>query len=57
MFNDLGTPELWGFGVGAAVLLIALIYGAMRAGWLSPRERARTDAATIDMQRREGMRR
>jgi hypothetical protein len=57
MQHDFTNPELWGFGVTTVVLLGALIYGVARAGWLSPREKARTDAATREMQRREGMRR
>jgi hypothetical protein len=55
LFKDLTTPELWGFGVTTLILLGGLIYGASRAGRLSRRERARTDAATVEMQRREGM--
>jgi hypothetical protein len=47
------SPEFWGFGAGTLVLLVGLVYGAMRAGWLSRRERARVDAATLEMQRRE----
>jgi hypothetical protein len=53
----LDVPELWAFGVGTAILLVALGYGSWRAGWLSPRERARTDAATRKMQHREEMHR
>lgn len=52
----ISNPELWGFGVGTLVLLLGLAYGVWKAGRLSPREKARTDAATLDMQRREGMR-
>jgi hypothetical protein len=43
----------WAFGGGTLILLVGLAYGSWRAGWLSPRERARTDAATLEMQRRE----
>ncbi len=32
------TPEIW-FGVGGLILVIALIYGVVRAGLLSPPER------------------
>jgi hypothetical protein len=53
---DIASPEWWGFGVGTAILLIALAYGAWRAGWLSRSERGRTDAATLENQRRVGMR-
>lgn len=45
------SPEFWGFGAGTLVLLVALAYGAWRAGWLSRRERARIDAATLEAQR------
>jgi hypothetical protein len=47
------SPEFWGFGAGTLVLLVGLVYGAVRAGWLSRRERARVDDATIEAQRRE----
>lgn len=57
MLKEIGTPELWAFGVCTLILLAGLVYGATRAGWLTRRERARTDAATLEMQRREGMRR
>jgi hypothetical protein len=50
---DIANPELWGFGVTTAILLIALGYGGWRAGWLSRRERERTDAATLETQGRE----
>lgn len=49
------TPEIW-FGVGGLILVIALIYGVVRAGLLSPPERQRTDAATRQMQQREELR-
>jgi hypothetical protein len=57
MHHDFSNPELWGFGVTTLVLIVGLAYGIHRAGWLSPREKARTDAATLEMQRREGIRR
>lgn len=56
LFKDLATPELWGFGVATLILLGGLIYGTVRAGWLSRREKARTDAAVIEAQRREDVR-
>jgi hypothetical protein len=56
MQHDFSNPELWGFGVSTLVLLAGLAYGGIRAGWLSPCEKARTDAATIEMQRREEFR-
>jgi len=56
MHPDIGNPELWGFGVTTLILLFAIAYGVFRAGWLSPREKAKTDAATVEMQRREGIR-
>jgi len=43
----------WAFGGGTLILLVGLAYGSWRAGWLSRRERARTDAATLEMQRSE----
>ncbi len=46
------TPGIW-FDIGGLVLIIALIYAVLRAGWLSPPERQRTDAATRQMQRQE----
>jgi hypothetical protein len=49
------SPEFWGFGSGTLILLVGLAYGSWRAGWLSPRERARTDAATLAMQRSESV--
>ncbi len=49
------TPEIW-FGIGGLILIIALIYGVLRAGWLSPPERQRTDAATREVQRQEELR-
>jgi hypothetical protein len=45
------SPEFWGFGIGIALLLLGLAYGGWRAGWLSRRERARIDAATLEAQR------
>jgi hypothetical protein len=53
---DIANPELWGFGVATAILLIALAYGGWRAGWISRPERQRTDAATLEVQRREAKR-
>jgi|ERR1041385_6058407 hypothetical protein len=49
------VPEFWAFGIGTALLLLGLAYGGLRAGWLSPRERARTDSGTLEMQRRESV--
>jgi len=46
-------PEVWGFGGATLVLLMGLIYGAWRAGWLSRRERERIDDATLQAQYRE----
>jgi hypothetical protein len=45
-------PEVL-FGIGGVALFIALIFAAVRAGWLTPRERRRTDAATAAMQKSE----
>jgi hypothetical protein len=45
------VPEFWAFGIGTALLLLGLAYGGLRAGWLSPRERARTDSGTLEMPR------
>jgi len=56
MAADISNPELWGFGVATLIFLLALAYAVWKAGWLSPREKARTDAATVEMQRHEGMR-
>jgi hypothetical protein len=56
MAAEISNPELWGFGVATLIFLFALAYAVWKAGWLSPREKARTDAATVEMQRREGMR-
>jgi hypothetical protein len=50
---DIANFELWGLGIATAILLIALAYGGWRAGWLSRPERERTDAATVEAQRRE----
>jgi len=47
------SPEFWGFGGATLVLLMGLIYGAWRAGWLSQRERERIDDATLQAQHRE----
>jgi len=46
------APEIW-YGVGAALLLAALIYAVIRAGRLTPRQRQWTDTATVAMQQRE----
>lgn len=45
------TPEVL-IGIAVVVLLAAIIYGAIRAGHLSRKERQRTDEATREMQRR-----
>jgi hypothetical protein len=45
-------PEIW-FGIGAVVLILGLAYAAIRAGRLTRRERQRTDAATVAVQRSE----
>ncbi len=42
-----------GFGIPTIILLAALIYGVIRAGWFSPREERRLDANTRMMQRRD----
>jgi hypothetical protein len=50
-----GTPhgtEIW-FGIGALIFIIALVYGVVRAGWLNPPERQRTDAVTRQTRRQE----
>jgi hypothetical protein len=49
------APEIW-YGIGALILVVALAFAVVRAGWLSPPERRRTDAATRDMQRQEEVR-
>ena len=49
-FDVLG---LWGIGGGILILVVGLAYGSWKAGWLSRSERARTDAATLELQRRE----
>jgi hypothetical protein len=49
------TPEIW-FSIGGLILVVALIYAVIRAGWLSPPERQRTDAATREVQRQEELR-
>jgi hypothetical protein len=41
------------YGIPTVILLAALIYGAHRAGWLRPSERARLDEATRWTQKRE----
>jgi hypothetical protein len=46
------APEIW-YGIGALILVVALVFAVVRAGWLSPPERQRTDAATREMQRQE----
>jgi hypothetical protein len=56
MAADIRNPELWGFGVATLIFLVGLAYATWKAGRLTPREKARTDAATREMQRREGMR-
>jgi hypothetical protein len=37
---------LWLWVLGVVILGAALAYGAVRAGWLRPRERAQLDQAT-----------
>lgn len=49
MIREVVSPEI-SFGIGTLLLLGALIYGVVRAGQLSPREKAKTDAATRAMQ-------
>lgn len=49
------TLEIW-FGIGGLILITALIFAVLRAGWLSPPERQRTDAATREVQRQEELR-
>jgi hypothetical protein len=44
--------ELGGLAAFIAILLIALSYGGWRAGWFSRQERARTDGASLETQRR-----
>jgi hypothetical protein len=48
MFEFFATaaPALWLWVLGVAVLGAALAYGAFRAGWLRPRERAQLDQIT-----------
>ena len=46
-----------GYGIPTVILLLALAYGVHRAGWLSPRERAKLDANTRWVQEREDPRR
>ena len=47
------SPALALWMLGAFVLGVALAYGAMRAGWLTPRERAQLDENTRARQRSE----
>lgn len=47
------SPALALWALGAAVLGGALAYGAVRAGWLKPRERARLEENTRARQRNE----
>ncbi|WP_458759577.1 hypothetical protein ACSVBT_01960 [Afipia sp. TerB] len=42
-----------GYGIPTIILLAAIIYGVMRAGWLRPGEKRRLDNATRHVQRRE----
>jgi len=42
--------ELGALGAVIAILLIALAYGGLRAGWFSRQEKARTDGATLESQ-------
>jgi hypothetical protein len=45
--------EWLAYGIPTLILLAALIYGVMRAGWLTPRERRQLDANTEAAQRRD----
>lgn len=45
--------EWLAYGIPTVVLLAALIYGVMRAGWLTPREKRQLDANTEAAQRRD----
>jgi hypothetical protein len=47
------SPALGLWMLGAFVLGAVLAYGAMRAGWLTPRERAQLDENTRARQRSE----
>jgi hypothetical protein len=47
------SPALGLWVLGVAILGVALAYGAMRAGWLKPRERAALDQNTRARQRSE----
>jgi hypothetical protein len=40
------SPALWLWVLGVVVLGAALAFGAVRAGWLGPRERAQLDQNT-----------
>ena len=40
------SPALWLWVLGVVILGAALAYGAVRAGWLRPRERAQLDQTT-----------
>ena len=47
------SPALALWMLGSFLLGAVLAYGVMRAGWLTPRERARLDENTRAQQRRE----
>ena len=47
------SPALGLWVLGVVILGGAMFYGVMRAGWLSPRERAVLDANTQRRQREE----
>jgi hypothetical protein len=48
-----GAPAIGLWVLGVVILGAALAYGAMRAGWLKPRERAQLDQNTRAQQHRE----
>lgn len=45
--------ELLAYGIPTVVLLAALVYGVMRAGWFTPAEERQLDANTEAAQRRD----
>lgn len=52
-FFEGGSPAVWVWFLGAAILGVALVYGVVRAGWMRPRERAALDHNTEARQRSE----
>ncbi len=53
LLGHASASMLWLWVVGVFVLGAALVYGATKAGYLRPGERARLDRATEERQRQE----